>query len=99
VRPELQEFYTDVCRACNGLGWVFSPETVTARIDRELKRMPRKQQELRLAVHPAVAAYLLQDNHKVKTVLEQEHGCKIFAVADEELDQDEYRFVHAGEKN
>jgi ribonuclease G len=98
VRPELQEFYTDVCHACGGLGWVFSPETVTARIDRELKRMPHKQQELRLAVHPAVAAYLLQDNSKVKHMLEQEHNCRIFAVADEELDQDEYKFVHAGEK-
>ena len=92
VRPELQEFYTDVCHACNGLGWVFSPETVTSRIDRELQRMPDRSRELRLAVHPAVAAYLLQDNAKVKRMLEQERQCRIVIMPDEDLEQDEYKF-------
>jgi ribonuclease G len=92
VRPELQEFYTDVCHACNGLGWVFSPETVTSRIDRELQRLPDRSKEQRIAVHPAVAAYLLQDNAKVKRMLEQERQCRIFIVSDEELEQDEYKF-------
>jgi ribonuclease G len=91
VRPELQEFYTDVCHACNGLGWVFSPETVTSRIDRELQRMADRSGELRLSVHPAVAAYLLQDNGKVKHMLEQERHCRIFIEPDEDLEQDEYK--------
>jgi ribonuclease G len=97
VRPELQEFYTDVCHACSGLGWVFSPETVTARIDRELGRFRGQRKELRLSVHPAVAAYLLQENAKVKRMLEQERGCTIICTSDEELDQDEYTLtpVHA----
>ena len=93
VRPELQEFMTDVCHACNGLGWVFSPETVTARIDRDLGRMTDRTKGGKIAVHPAVAAYLLQDNAKVKRMLEQEHQCKLFFEADEELDQDEYKFI------
>jgi ribonuclease G len=38
VRPELQELFTNVCPVCEGLGWVFSPETVISRIDRDLKR-------------------------------------------------------------
>lgn len=95
VRPELQEFYTDVCHACNGLGWVFSPETVTSRIDRDLSRMPpgrRYHKELVIAVHPAVAAYLLNDNAQVKRILEQEHECTLRITPDEELDQDEYLF-------
>jgi ribonuclease G len=90
VRPELQEFYTDVCHACGGLGWVFSPETVTSRIDRELGRFRGQKKGLRLAVHPSVAAYLLQENAKVKRMLEQERECTIICQADEELDQDEY---------
>jgi len=93
VRPELQEFYTDVCHACSGLGWVFSPETVTSRIDRELQRMSDRSRELRLAVHPAVAAYLLQDNAKVKRMLEQERQCRIAIMPDEDLEQDEYKFL------
>lgn len=93
VRPELQEFYTDECAACNGLGWVFSPETVTSRIDRELQRLTDRSAELRLAVHPAVAAYLLQDNAKVKKMLEQERQCRIFVQPDEDMEQDEYKFL------
>jgi ribonuclease G len=92
VRPELQEFYTDVCHACSGLGWVFSPETVTSRIDRELQRMANRSGELRLSVHPAVAAYLLQDNGKIKHMLEQERQCRIVVEPDEDLEQDEYKF-------
>jgi ribonuclease G len=38
VRPELQEFFTDVCHACQGLGWFFSAETVTGRIEREISK-------------------------------------------------------------
>jgi ribonuclease G len=92
VRPELQEFYTDVCHACSGLGWVFSPETVTSRIDRELQRMADRSGELSLSVHPAVAAYLLQDSGKMKHMLEQERQCRIFVKPDEDLEQDEYKF-------
>jgi Ribonuclease G/E len=72
---------------------VFSPETVTSRIDRELRRSPRKTNDARLAVHPAVAAYLQQENEQVKRMLEQEHHCKLVITADEELDQDEYKFL------
>ncbi|MBN2036212.1 MAG: Rne/Rng family ribonuclease [Chitinispirillaceae bacterium] len=90
VRPELQEFYTDVCHACGGLGWVFSPETVTARIDRELGRFRSRPKKVKCAVHPSVSAYLLKENEKVKRMLEQEHGCTLECMADEELDQDEY---------
>jgi ribonuclease G len=93
VRPELQEFYTDVCRACSGLGWVFSPETVTSRIDRELQRLSDRSGEKRLAVHPAVAAYLLQEDAKVKKMLEQERQCRIAVEPDEDLEQDEYKFI------
>lgn len=98
VRPELQEFYTDVCHACNGLGWVFSPETVTARIDRELRRTPNRQPEIRISVHPAVSAYLMQDNAKVKQMFENEHNCKLLFEIDEELDQDEYNFIEPAAK-
>jgi ribonuclease G len=92
VRPELQELYTDVCPACNGLGWVFSPETVTTRIDREMKRMEsgRKGQIVTLSVHPSVAAYLLKDKGAIIKTLEDEHGMKLKVIENEELDPDEY---------
>ncbi|MDG5813672.1 Rne/Rng family ribonuclease [Chitinispirillales bacterium ANBcel5] len=92
VRPELQEFFSDVCHACGGLGWVFSPETVTARIDRTLRRTQQKPSVLTLSVHPAVSAYLKKDEGAVKKMLENEHDCQIKVIEDEQLDQDEYSF-------
>jgi ribonuclease G len=90
VRPELQEYFTNVCHACEGLGWVFSAESVTAHIDRELQRSQHKSRDLDVSVHPSVSAYILKDNGQVKRVLEEEHGRKLHIIEDEELDQDEY---------
>ncbi len=93
VRPELQEFFTNVCHACGGLGWVFSAETVTARIDRDLRRLIDHKHEIPLSVHPAVAAYLMKDGAVVKKMLEKEHDCHLNLIENEELDQDEYSFT------
>jgi ribonuclease G len=98
VRPELQELYTDVCGVCNGLGWVFSPATVTARIDRWLNRADSHDtpRELSLAVNPAVAAYLRRENSQMQRNLEQEHNFKLSVIEDDALDQDDYEFFPKG---
>ncbi|MDO5577004.1 MAG: Rne/Rng family ribonuclease, partial [Fibrobacter sp.] len=90
VRPELQEFFTDVCHACDGLGWVFSAETVFARIDRDFRRAAYGTGVVTLSVHPAVAAYLNKNDAEMKKVLEREHHCTLSVVENEELEQDEY---------
>jgi ribonuclease G len=90
VRPELQEFFTDVCHACQGLGWVFSAETVTGRIDRDLRRTVPAPKGVTLAIHPAVAAFLNKNSGEMKKILERDHKCEVTIVEDEELDQDEY---------
>ena len=99
VRPELQELYTDVCGVCNGLGWVFSPATVTARIDRWLNRADSKDspRNLTLAVNPAVAEYLRKENSQMVKKLEQEHHFTLEVKEDEDLDQDEYEFYPKGQ--
>jgi ribonuclease G len=98
VRPELQELYTDVCNVCNGIGWVFSPATVTARIDRWLNRADSHDtpRELMLAVNPAVAAYLTRENSQMLRKLEVEHNFKLSVTKDEDLDQDDYEFYPKG---
>jgi ribonuclease G len=99
VRPELQELYTDVCGVCNGLGWVFSPATVTARIDRWLNRADSKDspRNLTVAVNPAVAEYLRKENSTMVRRLEQEHHFTLDVVEDEDLDQDDYEFFPKGQ--
>ena len=92
VRPELQEFFTDVCISCGGLGWIFSPETVTARIDRDLRRVHNKPRTVTVTVHPAVSEYLKDDRDAIRGMLEKEHRCNLKIVEDEEYDQDEFSF-------
>jgi ribonuclease G len=99
VRPELQEFFTNVCHACGGLGWVFSAETVTARIDRDLRRTSFDTSDITLNVHPAVAAFLFKDREQMKKMLENEHKCHLNIVEDEQLDQDEYNFGQVSATN
>ncbi|NLP03282.1 MAG: Rne/Rng family ribonuclease [Fibrobacter sp.] len=96
VRPELQEFFTNVCPVCEGLGWVFSPETVISRIDRDLKRSNVRANQVKLSVHPAVAAYLLKEGEQMKNRLERAHKYQLLIEQDEELDQDEYNIVPDG---
>jgi Ribonuclease G/E len=69
---------------------VFSTESVTARIDRDLQRGKHPSREFNLSVHPAVSAYLNQNGRQIKKMLEEEHRCRLFVIEDEELDQDEY---------
>ena len=98
VRPELQEFFSNVCPACGGLGWVFSAETVISRIDRDLRRSTVHVPEVTLLVHQAVAAYLAKDDEQIKKMLEREHKTRIVVIEDEELDQDEYTIEPEGIK-
>jgi Ribonuclease G/E len=92
----LQEFFTEACISCGGLGWIFSPETVTARIDRDLRRAHDKPSVITVTVHPAVAEYLKDDSNPsgntMMFMLEREHRCKLDIIVDEEYDQDEFGF-------
>ena len=97
VRPELQEYFTDGCPACEGLGWVFSAESVTAHIDRDLRRYDKKG-DLELSVPSSVKAYLLKEGEQIKKMLEREHGRQLIIIEDEELDQDEYSIKPAGSR-
>jgi Ribonuclease G/E len=79
---------------------VFSPATVTARIDRWLNRADSQDtpRELVLAVNPAVKAYLAKENSQMLRKLEVEHNFRLSVVEDEDVDQDDYEFYPKGEK-
>jgi ribonuclease G len=98
VRPELQELFTDLCHSCNGLGRIFSPATVTSRIDRWLKRagVDGIRGKVQLTVPPSIADYLRQDNNKIMNDLKNVHPIQIELVIDETLDQDEFDFYLPG---
>ncbi|MDD5675025.1 MAG: ribonuclease E/G, partial [Chitinivibrionales bacterium] len=98
VRPELQELFTDECPTCKGIGWVFSPATVSARLGRALHRAQalHAERKLLLHVHPAVADYLLENNGAMLKKLQSEHGFELRVERRDDLDQDEYEFFAPG---
>jgi ribonuclease G len=100
VRPELQELFTNICHACNGLGRVFSPATVTARIDRWLRRADKAKtpKELMVTVSSSVATYIQKENSKLITELVKAHGISLEIVVDESLDQDEFEIFQKGDR-
>ena len=87
VRPGLQELFTDVCHSCNGLGRVFSPATVTTRIDRWLRRAESTDvsKKLTIAVSPSVAAYIKNEKNRLLKELGKSHGFYLVIVVDETL--------------
>jgi ribonuclease G len=95
VRPELRELYSDICPTCNGLGWIFSPASVSSTIDHALQRISSQRAQLRelvIHVHPTVVEYLHKDKAQMIRKLEQEHGIKLEIFEDVELDPEEYAF-------
>jgi ribonuclease G len=98
VRPELQELFTDICTTCNGLGRVFSPTTVTAQIDRLLRRaaVDGVGKRLQLSVPQSIADYLWQGANKILNDLKKSHGITLDVVVDETLDQDEFDVIVPG---
>lgn len=100
VRPELQELFTDICHSCNGLGRVFSPATVTTRIDRWLSRAELNDavsEKLILTVSPSIAAYIQKEESQLVKELEKSHGFSLEITIDETLDQDEFEIYQQGE--
>jgi ribonuclease G len=98
VRPGLQELFTDICHSCNGLGRVFSPATVTTRIDRWLRRAESTDvsKKLTIAVSPSVAEYIKSEKNRLLKELGKSHGFYLVIVVDETLDQDEFEIYQKG---
>ncbi len=92
VRPELQELFTNVCHACNGLGRVYSPATVTSRIDRWLNRAKTNEvgDEISIFVSTSVGTYLKSLKGDLMKNLEKDHGFTINLTVNDDLDQDEF---------
>lgn len=95
VRPSLWASMTRECLTCQGTGRVFSPEVVSRRLERALKRAAAEQKERKLAIrlHPDVALYLLEEEPKLVATLGRQAGLELEVRDDPMLRLDEFRLM------
>ncbi len=95
VRPSLWASMTRECPTCEGTGRVFSPEIVTRRLERALKRAGVEHKERRLAIrlHPEVALYLLEEEPKLVASIGKQGGLELEVRDDPMLRLDEFRLM------
>jgi ribonuclease G len=95
VRPSLWHSMTTDCPTCAGSGRVFTPEVVTRRLERALKRAGHENRERQLAVrlHPEVALYLLEEEPKLLQTLSKLTGLDLELRDDPMMRLDEFRLM------
>jgi ribonuclease G len=83
------------CPTCDGTGRVFSPEIVSRRLERALKRAAVEKRDRRLAIrlHPEVAIYLLEEEPKLITGLARAGEVELEVRDDPMLRLDEFRLM------
>jgi ribonuclease G len=95
VRPSLWHSMTTDCPTCAGTGRVFTPEVVTRRLERSLKRAGHEHRERQLAVrlHPEVALYLLEEEPRFLQTMQKLTGLDIELRDDPMMRLDEFRLM------
>ena len=95
VRPSLFASMTTECPTCAGSGRVFTPEVVTRRLERSLRRVAHERREKAVAVriHPEVALYLLEEEPKLLGQLARLTAMEIEIRDDPMMHLDEFRLM------
>ena len=86
---------TSECPTCDGSGRVLTPEVVTRRLERSLRRMAQEKKERRVSVrlHPEVALYLLEEEPKLLAGISRASGIEIETRDDPMIPLDEFRLM------
>jgi ribonuclease G len=95
VRPSLWHSMTTDCPTCAASGRVFTPEVVSRRLERALKRAGHEHRERQLTVrlHPEVALYLLEEEPKLLQSLTKLTGLDLELRDDPMMRLDEFRLM------
>ena len=95
VRPSLWHSMTTDCPTCAGTGRVFTPEVVSRRLERALKRAgpERRPRQGTVRRHPEVALYLLEEEPRLLQSLTKMTGVDIELRDDPMMRLDEFRLM------
>jgi len=96
VRQSIIERISDPCPTCGGLGMVFSPVTVIARLERWLMRAAKSEKKRFLVIsHPLVAGELSSSGSERLRELESYYHVRLECFPDPTVDPDEFFVLDA----
>jgi ribonuclease G len=92
VREDLLRVLCDGCLYCEKRGYIKSATTVCYEIFREIRRAgaSREDAKILVAVHPAVANLLFDEERRGVETLERDYHKRIIIKADPQLHQEQY---------
>jgi ribonuclease G len=95
VRPSLWHSMTTDCPTCAASGRVFTPEVVTRRLERALKRAgpDHRERQLTVRLHPEVALYLLEEEPRLLQTLSKLTNLDLELRDDPMMRLDEFRLM------
>ena len=95
VRQSHLQNMTGACPTCHGAGRVFTPETVTRRIERSIRRaaVEGRKDPLVIRVHPDVAMYVLENEKGLVRKLEDSTGLSLELRDDPLLRPDDFKLL------
>lgn len=97
VRQSIIERISDPCPTCGGLGMVFSPVTVIAKLERWLMRASSKAEKKQFLVitHPLVAEELTAEDNERLHELENVYSVRLECFPDPTVNPDEFYVLDA----
>ena len=97
VKQSLEKDLTQPCPYCEGKGFILSELTVGLKVLRTLRKIAIQTPEKNLVVcvHPAIAAYLVQENAVRLRLLEQKYDLKVQVEDDYHMHREDIKILSA----
>ncbi len=97
VKQSLEKELCRACPYCEGKGFILSELSVGLRVLRQLRRMAIQTPEtsLLLFVHPAIAAYLMQEDGRRLELLQVKYGLKIQVQDDPQMHREDVKILNS----
>ncbi|RPI00446.1 MAG: Rne/Rng family ribonuclease [Calditrichaeota bacterium] len=95
VRPALLFSISEPCPACVGTGRIISKTTITARIERWIKRYRSEggDRSVQLVVHPELAKFITTGYRSLIRRFSWSYWMRFKIISDENISMDEFRFL------
>ncbi len=100
VKEGLGDLLQKNCSYCEGEGKVLSEETMASKIEREIKRIARRNnvEAILIKVHPSVASILIGGGGINLKRIENQTGIAIYIKGSDAVHCEEFQVVHKGTK-